>query len=539
MTTNTPGGQQLPVNVVGSSTFGRYQKISSEKTYNMFISDGWIVNFAGYKRVLQLLPAGEGRGIFRSIRGNFLLVVVNSNVYRIDANLGAILIGAITTVTGAVFIDENLANQICIVDGQNYYIYQHSLPPNLTVGAAVPGFIPNYVNFHNSFFLFGNGDITGNGAAWFAYSAAAGPNPTTLVLTSTLALQTKPDYAIAVVRIPSQSANVLVFGTAVVEVHTQVGGTLNYRRVNTISVDYGCLSVDTIDAADSYVAWLGVNDSTGPVIMVYSGQGAAPISSDGIDYVMSTIRFPNESSAMFRRVDGHLVYQLTFFNPADNLTLAYDFNTQKFYHLSDQALNYHPARDYAYFNQKTYMLSLNNASLYETSTDITVIDENISPANDPTQIFDMQRLRITENIMQEDSDKFIVNYLAITLEQGNDPTVTGLSLNMIDPVITESIFTPPDTQTITEDGFEIVTQDSWHGAGAYVAPYQPRVDLSISYDGGITWSATVSRELNPSGYRKNILNWNRLGACNSITFKFRFWGTNCFVVNNGIIEVKS
>ena len=536
MTTNTPGGQQIPVNVVGSSTFGRYNKISSEKTYNMFISDDWIVNFAGYKKVYQLLPAGEGRGIFRSVRGNFMLAVVNSFVYRINVALAPILVGTLATNQGAVFMDENLNNQICIVDGLNYYIYNHSLPPNMTQGAPVAGFIPNYVAYHNTFFLFGNGDTTGNGAAWFAYSFATA---TTLVLTSTLTLQTKPDYARAVVRIPSQSANVMVFGEAVCEVHTQVGGTLNYRRDNTKSVDFGCLNVDTIDAADSYVAWLGVNDSTGPVIMVYSGQGAAPISSDGIDYLMSTIRFPTESSAMFRRVDGHLFYQLTFFNPADNVTLAYDFTTQKFYHLSDENLNYHPARDYAYFNQKTFMLNLNNCSIYETSTDITVIDENLSPAVDPELIHVIQRIRITENIMQEDSDKFIVNYLAVTIEQGNDPDVTGLSLDMIDPIITESIFTPPDTQIITEDGFDIVSQDSWHGEAAYVAPYQPRVDLSISLDGGITWSATVSRELNPSGYRKNILNWNRLGACNSITFKFRFWGTNRFVVNNGVIEVKS
>ncbi len=504
----------------------------------MFTSDGWTVNFAGYKRVYELLPAGEGRGFFRSIRGDFLIAVVNSAVYRIDTVLAPILIGNLATNTGAVFIDENLSNQICIVDGLNYYIYQTNLPPNLTVGAVVPGFIPNYVNYHNTFFLFGNGDITNAGAAWFAYSAAPGLNPTTLVLTSTLALQTKPDYAIAVVRIPGQSANVLVFGTAVCEVHTQVGGILNYRRNNTISVDFGCLSVDTIDSADSFVVWLGVNESTGPVIMVYSGQGAVPISSDGIDYLMGTLKAPADSSAMFFRIDGHLFYQLTFFNPQDNLTLAYDFTDKKFYNLSDQHLNYHPARDYVFFNQKTYMLSLNNASIYETSTDITVIDENIAPAIDPTQIFAIQRIRITETIQQDDSDKFIVNYLAVIMEQGADPAVTGLSLDMLDPIISESIFPPPETQLITEQGFPIMDQDSWHSAPAYIAPYQPRVDLSISLDGGITWSATVSKELNPSGLRKNILNWNRLGACNSMTFKFRFWGLGRFVVNNGVVEIK-
>lgn len=535
MTINTPGAQQIPVNIVGSSTFARYQKISSEKTYNLFISDGWLINFAGYKRVLQLLAAGEGRGIFRSVRGNFLLVIVNANVYQVNANLGAILIGMLATQAGEVFMDENLNNQICIVDGVNAYIYNHSLPPNLTIQALGGGLIPNYVTYHNTFFLFGNGDNTGNGASWYAYSFAT---PTTITQTSQLALQTKPDYALAVVRIPGQSANVLVFGTSVCEIHTQVGGTLNYRRNNTISVDYGCLSVETIDSSDQFIAWLGVNQSSGPVILVYSGQGAVPISSDGIDYVLSKIQFPAESTAMFARVDGHLFYQLTFFNPVDNITFAYDFTEKKFYNLTDQNMNYHPARDYAYFNQKTYMLSLNNASLYETSTDITVIDENIAPAVDPLQIYSIQRLRICENIMQEDSDKFIVNVFTMTMEQGNDEAVSNASLNIINPIITEAFFVPPFTQIITEWGFDIVDEDSWNGADIFTPPYQPRVDLSISIDGGISWSATVGRELNPVGYRKNILNWNRLGACNSMTLKLRFWGTSRFVVNNGVLEVK-
>lgn len=46
--------QQVPVNVVGSSTFGRYPKISLETTYNMFISDDWLVNYAGFQKVVDI-----------------------------------------------------------------------------------------------------------------------------------------------------------------------------------------------------------------------------------------------------------------------------------------------------------------------------------------------------------------------------------------------------------------------------------------------------------------------------------------------------
>jgi hypothetical protein len=206
-----------------------------------------------------------------------------------------------------------------------------------------------------------------------------------------------------------------VFGTAVCEVHQQVGGILNYQRVNSVSVDYGCLSVSTIDAADQFIAWLGVNEFNSPVIMVYSGQGATSITTDGIAYEMGKITVPTDSTAAFIRVDGHLIYQLTFFNSADNVTYMYDFNTQKFFNLSDQYLNYHPARQYAYINQQNYFVSLNNGRLYRINSDITVIDENIVGFS-ADNIYDMQRIRITENYAQDDSDRFIANRLTLTIE---------------------------------------------------------------------------------------------------------------------------
>ncbi len=535
---NTPRGQQVPVNVVGSSTFGRYNKISSEKTYNMFITDEWLVNFAGYKKIHEFTPEGSGRGIFHSVRGNLLLVIINDNVYSINQNIGVVLIGQLETVVGEVFIDENLSSQICIVDGINAYIYNHSLAPNLTVQSLSGTLIPNYVTYHNTFFLFGNGDTTSNGAAWYAYSFAS---PTTISQTTQLALQTKPDFAVAVKRIPGQAANVLVLGTSVCEIHTQVGGLQNYRRNNTASIDYGCLSISTIDSAEQYIAWLGVNERNAPVIMVFSAQGITPISSDGIDYLLASLEAPDDSTAMFFRVDGHLIYQLTFYNEADNLTLMYDFTTQKFFNLSDQHLDYHPAREYAYFDNKTYFLSLNNGSLYEIGTDFTFIDENIVESFDPTYdsdlVFEIQRIRITENVSQADTDRFMVNYLSLMIEQGCDPNVSRASLDTIIPIITETDFVDSEYPLITEWGIAIVMEESWGGASVYTPPYEPRVDLTLSYDGGITWTNTISRDLNPIGYRRNILNWNKLGACNTITFKFRFWGTFRFIVNNAVIEV--
>lgn len=493
MTKKTQGASQASVNVVGSSSFGRYNKISSERTYNMFISDNWLIGFPGYQKVLQLFDQGQGRGIFRSIRGDFLLVVVNAVVFRLDNALVKTQIGILATQQGEVFIDENLNSQICIVDGTNAYIYNWSMGPNLTI-QNLNGAVPLYVTYHNTFFLFGNNYQSSN---WFAYSFNTA---TTIAITSTQALQTKPDYALAIKRIPGQASNVLVFGSSVCEVYTQIGGAQNYRRNNTISIDYGCLSVDTIDSADQYIAWLAINEFNSPVIMIYSGQGASQISSDGISYELGQIQFPDQSTAAFIRIDGHLMYQLTFYNPADNVTYLYDIAEQKFYNLTDQNLDYHPARKYAYFNQQNYFASLNNGSIYQISPNLDTINENLPGNHDPNLIHELQRSRITETIRANDNDRFIVNRFSFTMEQGTDP--------------------------------------NYQGADPPIVPYQPRVDLTISLDSGISWSSTVAYYLNPLGLRKNLINWNQLGAANEITFKLRFWGMSRFIVNNGIVELR-
>lgn len=505
----TPNAQKAEVKIVGGSTFGRYHKISNERTYNMFISDSWLINTAGYRKVSEIATLGVGRVIYNSIRGKFLLVVISSFVYILNEGLSPTFIGNLSTQDGPVYVDENLNSQVCIVDGVNAYIYNYSLGyPNLTVQTGLGSLVPGYVEYHNTFFLFGNMDKSSNGSAWYAYQYST---PTTIIEATPgqFALQTKPDYALAILRIPGQSANVLVIGSTVCEIWTQIGGIQNYRRANTISVDYGCISVATIATSDSYVCWLAANESNTPVIMVYDISGFKPISTDGIDHQLSHIQYPDQSAGMFFRQDGHLFYQLTFYNEEDNLTFIYDFSTQMFFNLSDWDLNYHPARNYAYFNQHLYFISLNSPAIYLASTDLTTYNENLAniPEDeiDPDIDHEIQRIRICNTIRALDSSQFRANSFVFTIQQGNDRNITGLSLSS---AIANSTL-----------------------------PYQPRVDLTVSRDDGFSWGNTVSRGLLPLGNRQNILNWENMGMCNSLVIKLRFWGLSSFICNNGYLEM--
>ena len=327
----TTDSQDVPVKIVGSSVFGRYPTISVERTYNMFISssgDGqeeWLVNFPGYEAIQEMVAGGaEGRGLFHSVRGGFLIAVVAAKVYRINAVASDPTdIGTLNASTGEVFIDENLSSQICIVDsGDNtatIYNYEEAAG---AISAAVfdsnsSDFSPNYVTYHNTYFIFGNALTTNEGSNWVVYQSGADGtlgNAYDLTWVTTLALQTKPDFAKAVLRIPGKGNNIVVFGSTVAEIWNDVGGLPVYQRMASVNIDYGCASVATIAANEEYIAWLGINEKSSPSIMVMQGSNAERISTDGLDHLLDSVNFPTSSTAFMYRQDGHLFYIITFFD---------------------------------------------------------------------------------------------------------------------------------------------------------------------------------------------------------------------------------
>jgi len=521
--------QHVPVNVVGSSIFGRYPKISLEKTYNMFISDEWLVNYAGFKRVNEILPLGEGRGLFHSIRGDFMLVVVSSSVYKVGNNLAPQFIGNIATNTDEVFMDENLSNQIAIVDGENLYIYNYinntfTLQALTFLGNPI---IPGYVCYHNTFFLIASSTLSENSQNWYAFERAS---DTTIQLNTQFSLQTKPDSAIAVKRLPGRGNNVLVFGSTVAEVWTQVGGAENYRRVQSFNIDSGAVAISTIAASEELICWIAQNENNAPSLMVTDGGNTKRISTDGIDHLLQSIKFPQQATAFFFRQDGHLFYQFTFFNPADNVSLIHDFNTNQFFHVSDQALNFHPARQVVYFNDKTFFVSINDASLYQMSTEFVTYNYDILYASKGEVI---PRIRICKSIRLEDSARFRVGQFSFWLEQGvNDFFI----LNPDDQVCQGLIITQEgDGFVITQEGDVMQTQEGF--CPDPLLQERPRVDLSFSKNGNQSFSNVVGRELNAIGHYRNQIRWWRMGQANEFTIQLRFWGFQRFVAQNGVAEV--
>ena len=147
--------REVALDIVGSTKFDRYKKQSIESTYNMIISDNALVPFAGYKKVLSIIPEDiEAREIYRSVKNEQLIVVLGMNVYSIGQSLSFAFIGMLETQTGNVFISENNANQIAIVDGLFVYIYNTSTQAFTRV--TVP-FQPDYIDFQDTYFIAADG----------------------------------------------------------------------------------------------------------------------------------------------------------------------------------------------------------------------------------------------------------------------------------------------------------------------------------------------------------------------------------------------
>ncbi len=546
--------EQVPLNIVGSSTFGRYPKISIEKTYNMFISDQWLVDYAGYKIGIpaNLFAAASGglattgRGIYSSSVLNKLFVVINSSVYMVTLEFNQVhqhvesetivFIGSLQTSTGVVYITENNGDQILFSDNHSLYLYKATdMPPTFSIISV--DFVPGFITFHDTYFL-AAAQGTPN---WYRSNSNDGETWDPLAFGS---LQTKADNVQAVLRFPSRGNMIYVFGTTVTESWFDVGlpGFLPYQRNNQQNIDYGCLNPATIAYMDQYVVWLAVNEKSGPIIVYSDGGTIKQITSDGIDYLMSNLTAPENSQGFIFRQDGHLLYHINFYT--DNLSLFYDFNTQRFFHASDENMNYFIASEVAYFNNQYYFVSKNNGNLYAFDTIFTTYDGQEIP-----------RIRTCKSIRNAAQDYFVANDIGFTIESGN----TDYQFQNRGPIylitqdekkyITEGdliyFITEAGDFLITENENNLVSEQIDPEEFAYliaeqddIVPITPRVDLAISIDGGEHFSSYVPYILPPIGQRKNRLMWWQAGLANDLTCQFRFWSLGRFVATDGLVTIR-
>lgn len=459
-----------PLDIVGSTTFGRYPKISGAQTLNMLISDDWLVDYAGYKKRITIRDAGEGRGGYVSSKTNSIYIVVNSGLYRINSNIQASRIATLKTSSGDVFMAENNNNQLAICDKKNIYIYntQTGNFQEARVDINNPlDFLPGYICFQGGYFI----SVDLNTAQWRLSDVGNGLLwPTD----NTGEFQSKADNLLAIVPMPSQGNVIMILGKIGGEFWTQLPvQSFPYQKNTSVNPNYGCLNPATIAIGDKIVVWLGRNQSSGPTILVSDGGIPTQIEADGINYKFSQLKYPENSYGFLFKQDGHLIYHIAF--PRDNISYIYDFNTQKFFTVTDRFYNYHIAKQIFYYNSNYYFISLNDGNFYEMDSSFTEYDGEEIP-----------RIRICSPFRFPTDTRGVVNNVSFTIEQGENTLLQA-------------------------------------------------VDLSLSKDGNVTFGNYIRKDLNRKGKRQGRLNFWDLGSANEVSVQIRFWGHGRFVANNGAI----
>lgn len=470
--------------IVSGNTFGRYPIMSDEQTWNMIVSDDFLVPFAGYSRKIKINDQGEGRDIFSSVRLRKMFLVVDDNFYMIDPSFSLTLIGKISTYVGAVYMAENNAGQICISDKLNLYIYSSQTNEFAILKNEDLGFRPGFITFQNGRFI--SPDINSNqwrlselnnGLSWPYQAQFVG------------SLSTKSSRCVACVRFPGRGNLLLVMGENVCEQWTDVGAKLfPYQRSQSTNTDYGCINADSIDSLENMVCWVGVNEKSGPAILYTRGAEIEKISTDGIDFVLSRIKNPANCFGYMVRLQGHVCYVVTFVDA--KITYMYDFNTQKFFTLSDENQNAHISKRVAFFEDNYYFVSTRDANVYLLRGDFFAYDYGDG------RIKEIPMIRITNTITHPDQSFFGCSYASFPIQQGIFNTEVG------------------DTDKI------------------------PRIDMAISRDSGVNYGQFQSKLMYPIGKRQNRLRWTSLGSSNTMTFQFRFHGQySPFFAGNGMVGI--
>lgn len=592
--------KDIPIKIVGSSTFGRYPKISLEQTWNMIISDEFLVDYAGYKNVFgqnteTKLPDpfntnGVGRGQYHSTLLNEAVVAVGNGVYLVDVNLNKRLIFSLQTSAGDVFIAEDVQGHIAVCDKKDIWIYTKATgvaAKATTTGGAVLDFIPGYIAFHDGRFL-----SVALGVAQWRLSDPGQNNsvfPTSAQFVGQF--QTKADTPLAALPLPGKANNIIVMGSITTQFWSDVGAALfPYQLSQSVNLDYGTLNSDTIAIDKDMICWLAGNEKSGPFIAFSTGSVPQKISTDGIDFFLSNLTAPTDAHGFFFRQDGHLIYQLTF--KTDNVSLIYDFNTEKFFQVSDENMNYHPAKRAIYFNNTYYFVSLNDANYYEFDTSITSYNYGYNAQSQYVEK-EIPRMRIPNTLRSPSGANTVWNGLSILFEMGTQPDL-GMSVSYITITEPGSGYTDAEvyllggggqgataqlnafdnfelldgtpfllldgqefdllsdtpsgitTITVTNPGanyaypptVSIVGDGEGAGATAYLTINTlARCDLAISQNGGQTFGNDVGIQFNLQGdYKNRFTYFEGMGVSNELTLQLKFWSKGRFVAGDGLIS---
>lgn len=393
--------------LTGGYNPARFAFVNNEQLYNWYIETGGqyptFYPTPGYELLFSVFPSLEGRGLIVSNLLNAVVAVIGDKLIRFDKDTYQEL-GTIEGETGLVDIVENQSQtngQICINDGTNLFVYNVQ---TANVAKIAVGFEIQDITYQDTYFIAAQKDtnkfyITDDATTW--------PADQFSIIDSTI------------VAIRSFKEKLYVFGKEKTAIFYDTGAASFPFQKNILnSFVYGTSAKGSVSVGENYIAWLGSNSKTSPVMVVSDGSDPVPFTTNGIDNELDELTMPNECESFFYQINNHVFYQINFTNEDDNLSLCYDFSTKIFTRLVDKRFNLHPVKAIARFNNTYFALTRDGGNVYEFSSEIFTFDTNIVP-----------RVVMSKSIEYQDKN-FSIPRLQIYPEQGDNKKEVKLQLSI-------------------------------------------------------------------------------------------------------------
>lgn len=600
MTVAQGGISTLPVNIVGSNKFGRYPKINDSETTNMIISEDWLVPFAGYEKVISTFPDDlPGRGIFASRRYNHIIRVVRDIVYVIDTNLAVTTIGTLNTNSGDVFIAEIAGvgttgpTQIGICDKRDIWIYDWTAH---TFTLAVLDFQPNYLSSHGATFLAGvtneplwRFSTVGDGTSWpVANTGALQSKPDNVE-----AIFPFPSKENVLIVMGSTVAEIWTNTGATLFPYQRSSYTnFDYGCINSSTIAFSDRFVVWLGANEKSGIALLVSDgtnvnqiSTDGINFVManltnpSNVNAFLFKQDG--HLLYQFTFPDDNisyvydfntkaffSVTDEDVNYHIAKSMVFFNK------LYYFDSLKDGQLyeSNSAFNeldgtYMPkfrktkniqtptgdpfiAQNLSFVvetgvsNSNIFSQHPYDAESYLTAMDTLQIENltvgNVTNIDAGTSGFTVATIQVGTAKLPEISS--VVTVAASVLSGGEYFAFTnGLSVTYNVWYTVADVGTAPGgndikVELVGDENASQVAQQTIDRINELIRRGPPRIDLSLSRDGGVSYGNKVGLELPEIGKRQRKVDFWNMGRCNQLTFQLQFWGATRAVSSGGVLR---
>lgn len=321
----------------------------------------WLTRAPGLRR-LATIGGGPIRGMWQY--GNYGYVVSGGQLYKLDTNWNATLIGSVAG-TGPVSMVDN-GTQLFIACNPEGYIY------NASTGAFGPITDPDFpgavtVGYLDGYFVF----IEPNSQKIWVTQLLDGTVIDPLDFASA---EGSPDNLVSSI---VDHREVWLFGTNSVEVWYDAGLTdFPLARIQGAFNEIGCEATYSVAKLDNSVFWLGSDARGRGIVYRANGYTGQRISNHAVEWSIQQYDTLSDAVGYTYQQEGHAFYVLNF--PTANVTWVYDVATNGWHQragLSNGEFVRHRGQCQMSFNNEIVIGDYQDGRIYAFDTTVYADDD--------------------------------------------------------------------------------------------------------------------------------------------------------------------